>query len=1099
MAQTKNVTVLFTDLVGSTQLSSSLSPAAADDVRRAHFAVLREAISATGGTEVKNLGDGLMVGFDATAPALSCAVAMQQGIDRHNRRSPMALAVRIGVSTGDVTVEESDFFGEPVVETARLCAVAQGGQILATEAVKILARRSGHSFITERELEMKGLPEPVVAWEVVWEPLEEESNTSGIPLPPRLPQTPAIGLVGRKVELARLTEAFKAVASGEPARTVLILGEAGLGKSTLTATLARDAHQDGAVVLYGRCDEDLAVPYQPFVEALGYYVNRTADDVLFEIGADRLSALIRLVPDIRKRRRDLEPTASSDPDAERWLLYGAVLELLERASRDAPVVFILDDLHWADRPTLQLLRQIASHRPSRLLVLGTYRETDVSASHPLTETLAALTREPSVTRISLSGLDDNDVVSFVEAAAGRTLDDAGVGLAHALYQETDGNPFFMAEVLRHLVETRSIIQEDTGRWVPTQALAEAGLPDSVRQVIGSRVGRLGDQTTRVLSAASVLGQEFDVNLLAAAAGLPEDVVLDVLETASSSALVAEVRGMPGRFRFAHALIQHTLYGDLGETRRARLHAAAANALEDQLRDDVGARAGELARHWLAATRPTESRKAVSYARLAGENALVSLAPAEAIRWFNEALGALADASDENERARCLVGLGEAQRQTGDPEYCDTLLEAASVSRAIGDVDTLVRAALANNRGWQSAVGIVDAKRIEVLNAALSAIGTADSAERCRLLALIALERTYDGDYLGRRAIADEALEMARRLGDAATLLDVLVRRCQPIWRPDTVDELFAGTDEICVLADQLRDRVAKFWALFFRGAIAACLGDLSEVIGCHDELDRLSDEVGQPILRWAACFNRSWSRLLLGDMVQAEALATEALQIGNNTQQPDAIAIYGVQLSNIRWYQGRLPEIVDVFVQIASDNPEIPAFRGAAAWTLLEVGREDEARTMLDLEKSRGLTAPDDFLFLCYLDLWSRVISSLGEQGAAKIVYDQLSPWPDLVGFAGSNIAVGVSHHLATLATVLGRHNDAESHFAHALEIHENLEAPFFIAETKLEWGRMLLVRRAEGDLPRAKEMLTSARDKAQSYGFAAIERRASEALSALS
>jgi len=180
-----------------------------------------------------------------------------------------------------------------------------------------------------------------------------------------------------------------------------------------------------------------------------------------------------------------------------------------------------------------------------VVFLGTYRDTQLSSSHPLTETLAALTREPSVTRVPLSGLDDDEVVSFVEAAAGQTLDGAAVELAHALYRETDGNPFFVGEVLRHLVETRSIVQDDSGRWIPAQELSQAGLPESVRQVIGSRVARLGDEATRVLSAASVLGQEFDVALLCAVVGSGEDPVLDALEVAGSAALTAEVRAVRG--------------------------------------------------------------------------------------------------------------------------------------------------------------------------------------------------------------------------------------------------------------------------------------------------------------------------------------------------------------------------------------------------------------------------------------------------------------------------------------------------------------------------------------------------------------------------
>ena len=1095
MAGTQNITVLFTDLVGSTELTSTLTPDAAEEVRRAHFSALREAIAATGGVEVKNLGDGFMVAFDAITSALSCATAMQQAIERHNRKFPVPLAVRIGISTGDVTVDDGDYFGDPVVEAARLCAVAQGGQILATEALKIVARRSGHSFATERELELKGLPGPVVAWEVVWEPAQEETDTSGVPLPPRLPPDPGIGVVGRRVELERLKEALKAVTSGEPARMVLVAGEAGVGKSTLTSSLARDAHNEGAVVLYGRCDEDLAVPHQPFVEALGHYVAHAQDTVFSELGDDHLSALLRLVPELQKRRPELATTTSSDPEAERWILYGAVLALLEHGSRDALVVMILDDLHWADRPTLQLLRQVASHRPGCLLVLGTYRETDLSASHPLTETLAALTREPSVSRVSLSGLEDNEVVSFVEAAAGQILDEAGVRLAHALYQETDGNPFFMAEVLRHLVETRSIIQDENGRWVPIQELADAGLPDSVRQVIGSRVSRLGEDATRVLSAASVLGQEFEVELVASVTEMGVDPVLDLLEAAVSSALIGEVRLNPGHFRFAHALVQHTLYEDLSVTRRSRLHRACAESLEKLLGGDPGARAGELARHWLAATKPIESTKAIKYARIAGDNALASLAPAEAIRWYNEAIGALTHGPDERERARCLAGLGEAQRQLGNRAYRETLLEAADVAQRIGDIHTLVRAALTNNRGLQSTIGQVDAERIATLEMAIEALGTTDLGSRARLLALLALERTYDGDYRGRKALADEALELARRINDPVTVLDVMLRRFQAVWMPEAVEEQLAVSLEAESLSEQLGDPVAKFWAVDFHGVFSIMKGDASEIPRLHDELARLASEVGQPMLKWTSAFNRSWSTLLGGDVARAEILAEEALQIGIESGEPDIMAFYGGQLFALRWHEGRMDEIVEIIAQVAVDNPGLPAYRAAAAHALIELNRDDEAREMLEAEKSSGFSAPNDYVLPTYLDVWARVVSHLNDREAAETLYRRLPP-PDLIVSNGLTVQGSAAYDFGILTRVLGRYDEAEAYFAKALKVHKNLEAPFFIALTQLEWGRMLLARRAPGDLARAEQMLHSALDLAQKYGFAAVERRAGEALS---
>ena len=225
----------------------------------------------------------------------------------------------------------------------------------------------------------------------------------------------------------------------------------------------------------------------------------------------------------------------------------------------------------------------------RVLVLGTYRDSELSHSHPLTDTLAALRRHSGVSRIELAGLNDNDVVAYLEAAAGQTLDDAGVGLAHAVYRETDGNPYFVSEVLRHLAETRTIYQDATGRWTSEITLEQVALPDSVREVIGARVGRLGKNAERVLSVAAVIGRDFDLELLARATKTTEDDLLDILEAASAVALVREPDDASGRYNFAHALIQHTLSEDLGPNRRARVHRQVAEALEDLCGDHPGRR------------------------------------------------------------------------------------------------------------------------------------------------------------------------------------------------------------------------------------------------------------------------------------------------------------------------------------------------------------------------------------------------------------------------------------------------------------------------------------------------------------------------------
>ena len=249
---------------------------------------------------------------------------------------------------------------------------------------------------------------------------------------------------------------------------------------------------------------------------------------------------------------------------------------------------VLDDLHWADKPTLQLLCRVVGHTSStRLLVTGTYRDTELSVAHPLTEALATLRRESAVTVLPLSGLDDTGVISFMESMAGHTLDDDGIALANSVYRETDGNPFFVAEVLRHLAETGTIVQDTDGHWVARTPGAEIALPDSVRQVVGVRVGRLGVLATKALSAAAVIGREFDLDLTAAVAEVEEDTLIELLEQASAATLVREVPGAPGRYTFSHALVQHTIYQDIGGTRRARLHRQVAEELERQVRERTG--------------------------------------------------------------------------------------------------------------------------------------------------------------------------------------------------------------------------------------------------------------------------------------------------------------------------------------------------------------------------------------------------------------------------------------------------------------------------------------------------------------------------------
>jgi predicted ATPase len=370
--------------------------------------------------------------------------------------------------------------------------------------------------------------------------------------------------VGRDTELARLRERWKGVCVG--ARAAIILGgEPGIGKTRLASELARAVHEQGALVLYGRCDEGLAVPYQPFVEALRPYARA--------VGLDRLRAeLGHLAPELGRLLPELaalgEPIRA-DPESERFALFEAVAALIETATREQRALLVLDDLHWAARPTLLMLRHlIRSERPLGALLLGTYRETELDLAQPLAQLLADLQRDASTERLSIRGLDEPAIAALLEAAVGHTLDERPE-LVHVLVAQTAGNPFFIRELLAHLTESGERV--DTG---VTAATLEA--PKGLRQVICHRVARLSAPARRALRVAAVAGSTFSFVLLERALG-ERSGALDALDEAVAAGLLAEAGH--GDYAFAHALVRETIYGQLGSARRLHLHRRLAEAVE----------------------------------------------------------------------------------------------------------------------------------------------------------------------------------------------------------------------------------------------------------------------------------------------------------------------------------------------------------------------------------------------------------------------------------------------------------------------------------------------------------------------------------------
>ncbi len=1104
MTTTETVVILFTDVVGSTALSQSLSPTAGDEVRRGHFSILRQAITETGGTEVKNLGDGLMVVFSSASAALTCGVAMQQAVDQDNRMRVYSVGLRVGLSGGEVTREDDDYFGDPVVEAVRLCAMCESGQVLAADVVRAMAgRRSRHECRSLGALELKGLAEPVETVAVLWEPLGGGKSEAGMPLPGRLAARPAMGMIGRGTEMAAIKDAAKRVSGAEGREILFVSGEAGLGKTTLVGEAARAASNDGAVVLFGHCEEDLATPYQLFAEAIGHLITHAPDEELRGHIEAHGSQLARLVPALASRIPGLPPSKAADSDTERFLLFAAVVGLLTTVSDHRPVVLVLDDLQWADKDSLQLLCHLASADQSmRVLILGTYRDSELSQTHPLTDALATLHRQSGVSSIGLAGLDDSGVVSFLEAAAGQTLDDAAVRLAHAIYRETDGNPFFVSEVLRHLVETGAIYQDPTGHWVADDVPEQLALPDSVRIVIGARVGRLGMEAGRVLSVASVIGRDFDFDLLARATDVREDDLLDILEAAASVALVRELPGSPGRYNFCHALIQHTICEDMGPTRQARAHRQVAEALEELCGDHPGVRVGELARHWIAATEPIDLTKAIEYSRQAGDAALAALAPADALRHYAQALGFYPrdSRSDPVLGLDLAIGLGTAQRQTGDPAFRETLLDAARRAAALGNTRRLVAAALANDRGWYSSVGVIDAQKVAVLEMALDRL-PGHEPDRALLLANLCTELTYGSPLDRRQELAREALAIAESSGNDVVAVRVLNHVCYPLYVPQLLDQLMTRTADAMRRAEVVGDSILRFWAAYWRASVAPLAGDIDEVDRCSAVMKSVVEKLDQPMLHWSYLMHRTHRALIAGDTDDAERLATECLGVGTTSGQPDASTIFAVQLLGVNGQRGTTGDLIPVIEEIRHDMQDISkaAVESALAIAYVEGGRLDDARQVLIKFADGGFELPSDSVWLLSMATYADVAIECRDKERAGPLFDLLAPWADQLSTNGGGSTNGpVSHFLGGLATVLGRYEEADSYFARAAAFNSRAQAKFFAAQTDLLWGRMLAERGAPSDTETPRHLLTRANTAARVHGYGGVERRSAVALRGL-
>ncbi|MEM6107073.1 BTAD domain-containing putative transcriptional regulator [Mycobacterium sp. 050272] len=772
---TRAVTFLLTDIEGSTAAWEADADGMSVALAR-HDELVEQVVTSRGGRLIKTRGEGdaTFSVFERPSAAAAAAIELQDAITHEPWASAEPIRVRMALHTGEVELRGGDYFGRAVNRVARLRSLAEGGQILCSGATAELVIDSLSDDVMLNDLgtrQLKNLARPEHVFELRLETAAAPPQPQTAEPPMERPGLPAVlvgpgPFVGRGRELERLLSVWQsALAGGVP--TVLIAGEPGVGKTRLAGEWSQQAYAQGAVVLYGRCDEDLGAPYQPFAEALRSLVPC--------MGADRLrglrgvEALLPLAPGLTDVLPDLVSRAHPDPDTERYALFDAVVALLEIASKSAPVLLILDDLHWAAKPTLLLLRHLLRFGDhARVQIVGTYRSTDLDRSHPLAAMLADLHRDGTANRLSLSGLDEEDVTAYVTEAG---YDDEE--LAHALATVTGGNPFFLIEALRHVDESGGVWDQST-------------LPQGVREAVSRRLSRLPVETNKALAAAAVVGSRFAVELVEQVVG---NDLIDAFDEACQAGIVIEEPG--GNYRFNHAIVRQSLLAELASVRRMRLHQRIAATLETRPGADDELLA-ELAHHYFECAWAGNAAKAVLYCRRAADQAMARLAYEGAADLYHQALHALEEIDDE---------LPDRDAQAADllVARCEALLAAGDVTSAAGAVAQLQQTTVDSARfaAWAACFDgqlslLIHPERLDEAESALSAAAAKlaqldDAAGEAKAHTVRAGCLARLGRIADCEIALDDALTAARRAREHRSVNAVLAGApLAALWGPNPV-------------------------------------------------------------------------------------------------------------------------------------------------------------------------------------------------------------------------------------------------------------------------------------------------------------------------
>ncbi|MEX0875056.1 MAG: AAA family ATPase [Actinomycetota bacterium] len=853
-------------------------------------------------------------------------------------------------------------------------------------------------------------------------------------------------LVGRRRELGQLHATVDAASAGRGG-IVLLSGEPGIGKTHLAEAAAAFATSSGFGVRWSSCWEGPSAPFWPWTQLLRSQIG----------SGDAID-----VPDVVLRLAGRGPVDKTifegDAESVRFALFDAVATYFRSEASSRPLLLVMDDLHWADVPSLRLLEFFAHElRTAPIALVGTYRDVEIDQASEQGRSLQRLLGIGEAIR--LHGLRDTEVAELL--ASGGAL--AGTDFARAVHTKTGGNPLFVRELARLL----------SAQGPGFDSLASLPVPEGVNVVIQRRLARLSQRCSELLEMAAVFGQEFRLELLARATEHAREQVLELVEEGIASRLVAIAEPAVDSFVFSHALIRDAVYDAIPLSRRTAMHARAAGAIE--LSGRVEDSLAELAHHFLQASVTGDPAKAIDYSVRAGRRALEQLAYEDAVSHFQRTLGALELDPTGGRRGELLLDLGDAQLRSGDmPSARAAFLEAAALARKRNHPEELARAALGFGAGLAGfEIQLFDQRQVGLLEEALDALEPVDSPMRAWLLARLSVALAMQESVERRRSVAEDAVAMARRVGERRALAYALAAHCDAIAGPDHSERRLEESSEVVRIAREVADRPLELLGRRIRIVAHLEMGNVDAANADIEAFDRLAEIIKQPLYAWYVSLWRGMRALLEGRFEDAMIFADEAESVGARAHSTNAPMLAAVLRFMALTQSGRPLEAraaSEILFELMPEEAR-PYFDLSDAWLFGQAGDIDRAHAAVRRVARIRFEVDSEWLpSMCQL---SEAIASLGDRALAATAYDQILPYRSRFGVEGIGAGMhgSMEFHLGLLARTLGRLDAAEEHLAVAVEANHRMGAPLLEARTRRELAALMLQRQGPGDVARSTEL----------------------------